>query len=121
MGVKTAHVKVVTTALKQNRYVHFRSFQAEVYVFVLDLEKIFCRWFSPNCFIMPEIDGEESADEEVAGTMNDAENMSEDEEEENGSFSGSEESSTSGMERRRWIRFRSCILCCFKDICIQSL
>ena len=46
---------------------------------------------------MPEIDGEESGDEEVARTMNEVENMSEDEEEENGSFSGSEESSTSGM------------------------
>ena len=46
---------------------------------------------------MPEIDGEESGDEEVARTMNEVENMSEDDEE-NGSFSGSEESSTSGVK-----------------------
>lgn len=67
-----------------------------------DLETFGDLFGQKNAITMPEIDGEESGDEEVARTMNEAENMSEDDEEENGSFSGSEESSTSGNETLRF-------------------
>ena len=46
---------------------------------------------------MPEIDGEESGEDELARNITADENMSDDEENDDGSSSGSEESSSSGQ------------------------
>ncbi|XP_028398807.1 breast cancer metastasis-suppressor 1-like protein-A [Dendronephthya gigantea] len=58
---------------------------------------------------MPEIDGEESGEDEIARNMTADENMSDDEENDDGTSSGSEESSSSGDEIENEKRRQQCI------------